>query len=752
MDHSNLIGGVAARLAARAPVIWGVHHTNYIPQLTKRTTLMTVSACARLSRRLPTRIVCCSESARAAYARRGFAAERLTVIPNGFDTDAFRPDPAARLDVRRELGLAPDATLIGLVARYDPFKDHANFLRAAAALKGRLPDVHFLLCGDRVDPGNETLASMVAALGLRGRCHLLGQRRDMPHLRPVLTWPRRHPSARPSRWPSARPWPAASRAWRPTWATRPRSSARRAGWCPPRDPQALAAACQELLELSPEARARMGQSGRLRIQERYELASITRRYEDLYEALCAGGGRSTAPVLPGAARRRAMRRRGPDPVLVPPRRVPVGNRLSLVPGFTPDRPADGPGPEPTVLPWTDACPEVAAPGSGRAIKVLMIIEACGGGAGRHVLDLSEGLFERGCDVHLIYSPGRVDSFFRERLGRLRAIQQASYLMHRGIHPGDFSAVRWVRRYIRDTARSTSSMGTARKGGAGPARVLGPGDAGVLYTPPRVHRHGSGPGLATAAALPRGRMGLSKRPTGSSPSRPEEQRFCVRSGLGRSRVVLIPNGVAPCLPVPGPGPPGARASPADCVVAGFVGRLVDQKAPDVLIEALAGTAHSAAVPPDHRGDGAAGRGAPHPGGPLGRSPIASCGSGSATASAPARLRPAGPAEPQGGLALRGAGGPGRGAAGPGHGLGRGRILVRHGHNGLIVPPARPDLFAAALAELLSDPLKLEQFGRRSREISTEFTVRRMVDSTHDAYLNCIGMRVMEARPRLCEGVR
>ena len=46
----------------------------------------------------------------------------------------------------------------------------------------------------------------------------------------------------------------------------------------------------------------MGQSGRLRIQERYELVSITRRYENLYETLCAGGGRSTAPVLPAPAR------------------------------------------------------------------------------------------------------------------------------------------------------------------------------------------------------------------------------------------------------------------------------------------------------------------------------------------------------------------------------------------------------------------------------------------------------------------
>ena len=299
MDHSNLIGGVAARLAARAPVIWGVHHTNYIPQLTKRTTLMTVSACARLSRRLPTRIVCCSESARAVYARQGFAAERLTVIPNGFDTDVFRPDPAARLDVRRELGLAPDATLIGLVARYDPFKDHANFLRAAAALKGRLPDVHFLLCGDRVDPGNETLASMVAALGLRGRCHLLGQRRDVPRLQAGLDLATS--SSVSEAFPLAIGEAMASGV--PCVATDVGDSAAIIGESgrivPPRDPQALAAACRELLELSPEARARMGQSGRLRIQERYELASIARRYEDLYETLHAGSHTSDVPSSAG---------------------------------------------------------------------------------------------------------------------------------------------------------------------------------------------------------------------------------------------------------------------------------------------------------------------------------------------------------------------------------------------------------------------------------------------------------------------
>ena len=107
---------------------------------------------------------------------------------------------------------------------------------------------------------------------------------------------------------------------------------------PPRDPRALAAAWEELLALAPDARRRLGQAARLRVQERYGLAAITRRYEDLYETLCAGGLRSTARSSPAPARRRAMRRRGPEPVLVPPRRIPVSNHLSLVPGFTPRPP------------------------------------------------------------------------------------------------------------------------------------------------------------------------------------------------------------------------------------------------------------------------------------------------------------------------------------------------------------------------------------------------------------------------------
>jgi glycosyltransferase involved in cell wall biosynthesis len=300
MDHSNLIGGLAARLSVRAPLVWGVHHSNHIAGLTKRTTLWTVAACARLSRRLPARIVCCSESARAAYAARGFAAERMTFIPNGFDTERFRPDRDARTDVRRELGLAPETPLVGLVARYDPFKDHANFLRAAALLAARFPDVRFLLCGDRVDRANAELTGLIASLGIPARCHLLGPRRDVPRIHAALDL--LVSSSASEAFPLTLG--EAMSCGVPCVATDVGDSALIVGetgrLAPAGDSAALAAACASLLRLEPSDRQRLGQAARRRIKDRFSLGAVAARYEALYAGLAAGVPREPV-VFPSPA-------------------------------------------------------------------------------------------------------------------------------------------------------------------------------------------------------------------------------------------------------------------------------------------------------------------------------------------------------------------------------------------------------------------------------------------------------------------
>jgi glycosyltransferase involved in cell wall biosynthesis len=300
MDHSNLIGGLATRIASPAHVVWGIHHSNHVPGLTKRMTQMTVSACAMLSHRIPSKIVCCSEYARTLYARRGFADERVVVIPNGFDTNAFRPDPEARAAIRREIGLDDSVPLVGLIGRYNPFKDHATFLRAAALLKSRLPAVQFLLCGADVDAGNAELMRQINEQGLVNSSHLLGPRRDVPRIFAAIDV--LASSSVSEAFPLVLGEAMACGV--PCAATDVGDSALIVGGTgrivPPSDPAALAGAVAELLNLPAADRARLVRAGRERIQEKFDLGAITRRYEALYVDLVSNGrpvnGRSSRVV------------------------------------------------------------------------------------------------------------------------------------------------------------------------------------------------------------------------------------------------------------------------------------------------------------------------------------------------------------------------------------------------------------------------------------------------------------------------
>src|SRR5216684_5084072 len=147
MYHANLVGALAARVAGDVPVVWGIHHSALDPRIDKRRTMFVNRACAFLSRKLPARIVCCSEASLRVHRELSYAPEKLEVIPNGFDLNQIKPDPTTRVSVRQELGIPTDALLIGIAARFHPLKDHHNFIQAAARLQKQIPGIHFLLCG-----------------------------------------------------------------------------------------------------------------------------------------------------------------------------------------------------------------------------------------------------------------------------------------------------------------------------------------------------------------------------------------------------------------------------------------------------------------------------------------------------------------------------------------------------------------------------------------------------------------------------
>jgi len=286
MYHADLVGGIAARLAGRAPVIWGIRNSNLDVLHSRRSTRWTMKVCALLSKKIPARIVSCSETARRIHVNLGYAADRMLVIPNGFDLDLFRPDPQGRASLRQELGLSPEARLVGLVARFDPQKDHQTFIQAAAEVSARYTGVEFLLCGDGITWANAKLAGWIEERGLRDCFHLLGRREDIPRLSAALDVVCSS-SAYGEAFPNVLGEAMACGV--PCVATDVGDSAYIIGntgkVVPPNDPQALAGAVVELLELPANRRHELGEDARRRMQQNFDIRAVVNRYEQLYNSL-----------------------------------------------------------------------------------------------------------------------------------------------------------------------------------------------------------------------------------------------------------------------------------------------------------------------------------------------------------------------------------------------------------------------------------------------------------------------------------
>lgn len=285
MYHSDLIGSVASRLAGKLPVVWNIRHGELTSHGNKRRTFWTARLCAQVSRRIPHQVICCSNFARETHVQMGYAAEKMTVIPNGFDIDAFRPAPEHRLSVRSELDLAPDSPLIGLVARFHPLKDHHTFVEAAAQLHKSRPDVHFVLCGPAVSWDNAQLVGWIDHAGLRHRFHLLGGRTDIPRL--TAAFDVATCCSTSEAFPNVVGEAMACGV--PCVVTDVGDSAMVVGntgvVVPPGEPAILASAWAKLVNMSAPARARWGESARERVVEHFALPAVVGRYEQLYKEL-----------------------------------------------------------------------------------------------------------------------------------------------------------------------------------------------------------------------------------------------------------------------------------------------------------------------------------------------------------------------------------------------------------------------------------------------------------------------------------
>jgi glycosyltransferase involved in cell wall biosynthesis len=286
--HGDLIGGLVARLAGVRHVVWNVRNSGAALDRLSRGTRAVVRINAWLSHLIPSKILCCSETARRNHIAIGYAKDKFVVIPNGFDTSRFVPNEDARIAVRRELGLTENAILVGLVARFDPQKNHEGFLVAAGMLRRVREDVRFVLIGRGVDSANRELSRWAEEAKVLDAVHLLGERMDVPRLMAALDVAVNASLGEGF----SNVVGEAMACGVPCVVTDVGDSAYVVAdtglVVPPDQPQALANALVKMLEMPVEARKTLGKMAQDRVKQNFDIGSVARRYEDFYRGLIAG--------------------------------------------------------------------------------------------------------------------------------------------------------------------------------------------------------------------------------------------------------------------------------------------------------------------------------------------------------------------------------------------------------------------------------------------------------------------------------
>lgn len=127
-------------------------------------------------------VIAVSDAIAAELIRCGVPRPRLCKITNAVQLPDAPPEGNGLL--RRELGLPPQAKLVGTLGRLSREKGLAYFLEAAAMLQADFPEALFVVVGEgRERPALERQAER---LGLGGRVRFYGYRRDIEHVYPAL--------------------------------------------------------------------------------------------------------------------------------------------------------------------------------------------------------------------------------------------------------------------------------------------------------------------------------------------------------------------------------------------------------------------------------------------------------------------------------------------------------------------------------------------------------------------------------------
>ncbi|MCB0331111.1 MAG: glycosyltransferase [Bdellovibrionales bacterium] len=292
MYHGNVVASLSKLFHSDAKLFWNIRRCVYDLRDDHFFTRQTIRLNAALSR-FTDRIIYCAQLAADQHEHIGFTPRNRVVIPNGFNTERFTPLPGARSRLCEQLKIDTDTLIVGNVGRFHPQKDHETLLQAFAQVKAQCPKVHLVCVGREMTSENAVLSSWMRTLGIETSVSLLGVRADIPQL--MSGFDIYCSSSVNEGFPNVLG--EAMACGIPVVSTDVGASGEMLDGLSPvvprRDAEALARVVCEVIAMSSEKRALLGEQAREKVLKHYSLERVVAMYQDLYTASEAGTNQET---------------------------------------------------------------------------------------------------------------------------------------------------------------------------------------------------------------------------------------------------------------------------------------------------------------------------------------------------------------------------------------------------------------------------------------------------------------------------
>ena len=219
------------------------------------------------------------------------------------------------------------------------------------------------------------------------------------------------------------------------------------------------------------------------------------------------------------------------------------------------------------------------------MKILHIVESCGGGVARHIIDLSKKLLARGHEVTVVYSSVRAEDYFLENLKPLPGIRMYEIPMQRAVSVSDFWSWRQLVKIVASKGPFDVIHGHSSKGGALSRLLPGSIKGTRIYTPHAFRV--MDPKISSSSKILYNVLEnlLGRISDGVILGSDQEYEIAHKIGINQRKLFHVDFAIADA-PLQNRDEVRRRLGfNEEDLLIGFVGRLVSQKAPERAIHAL-----------------------------------------------------------------------------------------------------------------------------------------------------------------------